>query len=42
MVNSRMVLLIIRMLQECLEEDYGLEELRSKIRDMLRLLSVLE
>ena len=42
MSTKNTLLLLIRLLQECLEEDYTVEELRSKIRDMLRLLGVCE
>lgn len=42
MSTKHTLLLLIRLLQECLEEDYTVEELRSKIRDMLRLLGVYE
>ena len=30
--------LLIRVLEECLEEEYSAEELRSRVRDMLALL----
>ncbi len=42
MLTQRTLTLIIRLLQECVEQDYTEEELRSKIRDALRLLAVLE
>lgn len=38
MPQAKLVLLLIRLLQECLEQDYTVDELRSKMRDMLRLL----
>ena len=40
MINRKTLTLIIRLLEECLEKDYTLEELRSKIRDILELLGV--
>jgi hypothetical protein len=38
MPQAKLILLLIRLLQECLEMDYTVDELRSKMRDMLRLL----
>jgi hypothetical protein len=38
MLAPQTILLLIRLLQECLEQDYTVDELRSKMRDMLRLL----
>lgn len=32
------ITLLIRVLEECLEQDYSAEELRSRMRDMLALL----
>ncbi len=40
MLSERTLTLIIRLLEECLEQDYAAEELRSKIRDILKLLDV--
>ncbi len=40
MTNEKTLTLIIRILEECLENDYSSEELRSKIRDILRLLNM--
>jgi hypothetical protein len=40
MLNERTLTLIIRILEECLEAEYSVEELRSRIRDVLRLLGV--
>jgi hypothetical protein len=37
---ERILTLIIRMLEDCLEHEYTAEELRSKIRDILRVLQV--
>ena len=42
MVNIKTITLIIRLLEECLAEDYSPEELRSKIRDILKLLGAYE
>lgn len=40
MIVERTLTLIIRMLEDCLEHEYTAEELRSKIRDILRLLEM--
>ena len=37
MIREKTITLIIRILEECLEEEYTVEELRSKIRDILKL-----
>jgi hypothetical protein len=39
MISERTLILIIRILEECLENDYSAEELRDKIRDMLKLIN---
>jgi len=39
MLSERTLTLIMRLLEECLEQDYAAEELRSKIRDILKLLN---
>ncbi|MDY0094167.1 MAG: hypothetical protein RBT80_15845 [Candidatus Vecturithrix sp.] len=36
--DDHTITLIIRVLEECLEEEYSAEELRSRVRDMLALL----
>ena len=36
--DDHTITLVIRVLEECLEEEYSAEELRSKVRDMLALL----
>jgi hypothetical protein len=38
MFSERTLTLIIRLLEECLENEYSAEELRGKIRDVLKLL----
>ena len=38
MMHDRVIILVIRLLEECLEHQYSAEELRGKMRDMLRLL----
>lgn len=38
MTHEKTLTLIIRILEDCLENDYSSEELRSKIRDILQLL----
>jgi hypothetical protein len=40
MFNQHTLTLIIRLLEDCLEQDYSVEELRSKIREILKLLGV--
>jgi hypothetical protein len=40
MISAKRLTLIVRLLEECLEEEYSPEELRSKIRDILKLLGV--
>ena len=40
MMSKKTLTMIIRILEECLENDYSAEELRSKIQDILRLLGV--
>ena len=42
MARNKIIILTIRLLRECLEENYTAEELRSKIRDALRLLAAIE
>jgi hypothetical protein len=42
MVNRNTLTLLVRLLRECLEENYTAEELRSKIRDALRLLAAIK
>ncbi len=39
-MDEKTLTLIIRILEECLENEYSAEELRSRIRDILRLLNV--
>ena len=36
--SDHTITILIRILEECLEQDYTAEELRSKMRDMLGLL----
>ena len=36
--SDHTITILIRILEECLEQDYSAEELRSKMRDMLGLL----
>jgi len=36
--SDHTITLLIRILEECLEQDYAAEELRSRVRDMLALL----
>ena len=40
MIGQKKLTLIMKLLEECLEQEYSLEELRSKIRDILRLIGV--
>jgi hypothetical protein len=42
MINQKTLTLIIRLLEECLEQEGSVEELRSKIRDILTLLGAYE
>lgn len=39
MIDERILQLIIRLLEDCLEHEYTSEELRSKVLDMLKLLN---
>ena len=40
MPNKKTLILIVRILEECFEHEYSSDELRGKIRDILRLLGV--
>lgn len=42
MMSEKILTLIIRILEECLEQEYSVEEIRSKLRDILRLFDRIE